>query len=155
MNLMFEKWRQYLLEQGEEANVVTFDFDDTLIRYDSEWEYAGDNEHIIDYFKRFKSAGYRVFIVTSRKQEFENNPDRVNVANFLKERGMTADGMIFTEGQDKARTLDSLGSVLHFDDDEFEWAAIEQNTPHIKIVKINYKTGQIIDGLQHIEEIGV
>ena len=77
------------------------------------------------------------------------------MAKFLEERGLSAAGAIFTEGQDKARTLDSLGSLLHFDDDEFEWAAIEQNTPHIKIVKIDYKTGQIIDGAQHLEEMGI
>jgi FMN phosphatase YigB (HAD superfamily) len=154
--MIFEKWRNYLREQeGEEARIVTFDFDDTLIRYDSDWEYKDDNNHIIDLFKRFYNAGYKVFIVTTRLQKHEASPDRINVAQFVKEHNLPVAGVIFTEGEDKVHTLQDLNSLLHFDDDDFEWAAIEQKAPHIKIVKINYQTGDIIDGLQHIKEMGI
>ena len=86
MKLLFENWRQYLVEREEgDARIVTFDFDDRLIRYDSEWEYEGDNEHILGYLKRFLSAGYKVFIVTSRRKRFEENADRIAIAEFIKE----------------------------------------------------------------------
>jgi hypothetical protein len=155
MKLLLENWREYLMEQEGEVRVVTFDFDDTLIRYDSEWEYEGDNEHTLGYLRRFLSAGYKVFIVTSRKKRFEENADRIAIAEFVKERGLDVGGILFTEGEEKVHTLQKLGSLLHFDDDEMEWIALQGKAPEIKLVKIDYQTGNIIEGLGHIEEMGI
>ena len=156
MRIIYEQWRKYLIEQeGIQPKIVSFDFDDTLIRLDSEFNYAGPNELIIEYFKKFNAAGYQVFIVTSRTQKAENNPDRYAIAKFIKEKNLNPDGIIFTEGKEKVYALEQLGSLLHFDDDEMEWVALETAAPHIKLVKIDYQTGNIIDGLQHIKEIGI
>ena len=151
MKLLLENWRKYL----KEAKLRVFDFDDTLIRYNSEWEYEGNNDNIIDFLRRFHGAGYKVFIVTTRFEEFETSPDRINIAHFVEEYNLPIAGIIFTENQDKVYTLQDLGSLLHFDDDEFEHAAIEQKAPHIKTVKIDYQTGNIVDGLQYIKEMGI
>ena len=43
--------------------------------------------------------------------------------------------------------------MLHFDDDEMEWAALEAHAPDINVVKIDYKNGKIFDGINHIMKL--
>jgi hypothetical protein len=45
------------------------------------------------------------------------------------------------------------GVTLHFDDDEYEMAAIKQLAPEIGTVQIDYTNGAIRAGQEHIDRI--
>ena len=148
-----KKWNQFLEQKGIKPKVVSFDFDDTLTLLDSEYNYKAPNKFVVSLFKKFKEKGFKVLIVTSRMEKFESDENRLAVKDFVDEMGLKPDGIYFTEGQDKAPLLKNLDVVLHFDDDEYEWAALEAHAPHIKIAKIDYKSGKIFDGFKNIMKL--
>ena len=48
MKLLMETWKKFITEvETEEANVISFDFDDTLALADSEYKYIGPNEPLL------------------------------------------------------------------------------------------------------------
>ena len=158
MHNLMETWKNYIAEiQSEEANVVSFDFDDTLALEDSEYQYVGPNKPLLSLFKQFQDKGFDVYIVTSRKEANEDmyreRPNTATVNEFVAEQGLSPDQVIFTNMEDKVHTLKRIGALLHFDDDDYEIAAINNNAPEIGTVKINYSSGAIMSGQRHIEKL--
>jgi len=157
MKLLMETWKKYITEvEAEEANVISFDFDDTLALADSEYEYIGPNEPLLSLFKQFKDRGYKVYIITSRKEANEDSHRKkgsATVNEFVEEYGLSPDNIIFTHPEDKVHTLRRVGVILHFDDDDYEIAAIEKHAPEIKYVTIDYTDGAITSGQEHIDEL--
>jgi hypothetical protein len=128
--------------------VITFDFDDTLrltkLLRDEDGDITGEIDYTDDknpvVFPEFEAAldrGDTVYVVTSRKEK-----TRTEVENWLRDKLIIRDkegkvlmdrfallaGIRFTGGQLKRDTLLSLGSQLHYDDDEEEGKALK-STP--------------------------
>ena len=168
MRHLMETWKNYIAEiQSEESNVISFDFDDTLALEDSEYQYVGPNKLLLNLFRLFKEEKkvvngekinmYKVYIVTSRKEANEDmyreRPNTATVNEFVAEQGLNPDQVIFTNMEDKVHTLKRIGALLHFDDDDYEIAAIDKGAPKIGTVKINYANGAIMSGLGNIERL--
>tara|TARA_B100000131_G_C17860003_1_gene509640 strand:- start:220 stop:690 length:471 start_codon:yes stop_codon:yes gene_type:complete len=108
----------------EEKKVITFDFDDTLAlsHWDEDidwWVHDGPQDYMMKRFSDFKEKGYKVYIVTSRHEDQEDNtrPTSTTVADFVQKHNLQPDGIYFTNGQPKIKRLLSLGSAMHHDDD--------------------------------------
>ena len=112
------------------AKVVTFDFDDTIVKSffnktvdgDEQYQFGGTNKEIIKRIKKFKDSGTTVLIVTSRDVALED-PES-SIKTILAKLKIEVDGVFYTNGQPKAKKLYELGSRLHYDDDPSEHDAI-------------------------------
>lgn len=112
------------------GKVVTFDFDDTIVKSflnnsvdgEEQYQFGGTNREIIKRIKSFKDSGTTVLVVTSRDVSLEN-PES-SVKTILKKLDIQVDGVFYTNGQPKAKKLYELGSRLHYDDDPAEHDAI-------------------------------
>ena len=119
------------------AQLVTFDFDDTLTMpywsdEDGYWTSGSEpNKKTISAMKKFATKGYDVKIVTSRHGTGDH---KRTIATFVKKHNLPVKDIIFTNGKWKADTLERLGSVLHYDDDTYEISRIKSKG--IKIVHI-------------------
>jgi len=104
--------------------VVTFDFDDTLLRTVSDEDVGiredGPNGPILMRLVDHIQAGDEVHIVTSRLERLEGTDDWTTVAGFLTTHGLEGLPVHFTDGDPKTETLARLGSKKHFDDDQWE-----------------------------------
>jgi uncharacterized HAD superfamily protein len=94
--------------------VVTFDFDDTLTEpklEDGFWVSSlHANEKILDLLRNL-AREHTVHIVTSR-----NKIHSKDVFDFADKHDLPVEDIHFTNGSLKAEKLQSLGSVMHFDD---------------------------------------
>mgnify|MGYP001175925787 CR=1 FL=1 len=119
--------------------IVTFDFDGTLWRWGFDPEdgifsrSCGPDPGALTLVNQWRSKGASVHIVTSRGSSNRNEVD-----DFTDIHGSLFDGVHFTEGCWKFRTLAELGSELHFDDDPEELARLE---PRMRGVL--WKTGHL------------
>ena len=119
------------LNENKNAKVVTFDFDNTIIKSYEEsndgeetlYQFGGINPQIIARIKKFKQAGSTVLVVTSREQALE--VPESSIQSMLNKFKIQVDGVFYTNGEKKARKLYELGSSLHYDDDPLERQAIE------------------------------
>ena len=119
------------LKDNRNGDVVTFDFDNTIIKSflnttvdgEEQYQFGGINKEVIKRIKSFKQAGKTVFIVTARKNHLED--DQSSVKTLLKRLGLEVHGVFYTNGEPKAQKLYELGSTLHYDDCPDERAAIE------------------------------
>ena len=148
MQRLMETWKNYITEikaEGSEFKVISFDFDATLALQDRDFNYFGPNEPLLSLFEQFKGKGFKVYIVTSRKQENEVREEgEITVADFVAEHGLRPDKIIFTFPNDKAETLKHEGVILHFDDDDYELIEIDQLVDvDIHGVKVNFPDGTI------------
>jgi len=125
MKKLLENWNKYLLKE----DVVSFDFDDTLLSTDGTGTLGHD---MIDRMHKYVSQGHKVVIVTSRK---ESSANRKYIDKFVKENDLPVDA-IFLVGGDKYNTLIELETSVHFDDDDREIELINRHAPHIKAVKV-------------------
>jgi ADP-ribose pyrophosphatase YjhB (NUDIX family) len=133
------------LDKGMNGDVVTFDFDQTIVKsflnktVDGEetYQYGGVNKEIIKRIKSFKQAGKTVFIVTSRDNHLEEGESAIKPT--LQRLKIDVDGVFYTNGELKAQKLYELGSTLHFDDDPEEREAIEAYKKLHKDFKITAK----------------
>jgi len=154
MKILFENWREFVEE--ETPKIISFDFDDTLSLVDSEYQYIGPNKSLLTLFREFQNRGFKVYIITSRLEKneevFKERGD-MTIDLFIAKHGLNPDDIIFTNLEDKIHTLRRVGAVLHFDDDEFEIAAIDQIAPEIGTVQINYTNGAIKSGQDHIDRL--
>lgn len=128
--------------------VITFDFDDTLrltklLRDEDgdivDIDYSGDEPNPV-VFPEFEAAldrGDTVYVVTSRSEKTSTEVKnwlkrklitRSATGEVLKDRFELLAGIRFTGGDLKRDTLLSLGSQLHYDDDQVEGEALE-STP--------------------------
>ena len=119
------------LNENKNAKVVTFDFDNTIVKSYEEsndgeetiYQYGGLNKQIIGRIKKFKQSGATVLIVTSRNQALE--VPESSVQSMIDQLKIEVDGIFYTNGEKKAQKLYELGSSLHYDDDPAEKEAIE------------------------------
>ncbi len=165
MKQLLENWKKHLkylkrhaymephgLQEEENDNVVTFDFDDTLSlshfdREKDDWVHDGPHLPMIGKFNKYKDLGYKVFIVTTRHQEYKDDqgwytlypktsnnkegkkyfsPDQRAVEQFIEEYNLEPDGIFFTNGDLKVKTLLKLRSSVHHDDDLEEIEAAKE-----------------------------
>ena len=175
MKEIFEKWKGYLVEKEDSKKVVTFDFDDTLARY--EWDedmgfiHAGAIDEVISLIKEYKKT-HKVYVVTSRMQELQdkkgewyshypkNKPQNIYfkeyqmpVGEFLNKYDIKVDGMYFTNGQFKADQLNELNSQLHYDDDYDELKMAEEKYG-IKGICVN-SHNDCPEGVEILQEVAV
>lgn len=109
--------------------IVTFDFDGTLWRWGFDPQEAifsrscGPDPAAVEAVRDWVKRGASVHIVTSR-----GSSNRSEVDTFTDTHGDLFDGIHFTEGMFKSRTLAELGSSVHFDDDLEELEQLEPRT---------------------------
>lgn len=125
MKQILKDWKSF--SEGNEQEVVTFDFDDTLSlsHWDDEvdwWVHDGPHDAFIDKLNQYLTdPSKKVLIVTSRFEDKEQDslehPDKMAVQEFLDKYNIKVDGIHFTNGQPKIETLLSLKSTIHHDDD--------------------------------------
>jgi hypothetical protein len=135
MKHILTEWRKYLTEEDNlEQNIYSFDFDNTLIRYqtleDGDVGYLGPHEENIALLKDLAAQGHKVIIVTSRsKRTGPKYPwdDAPTPEEAIEAFGLPVDEVHHTHGNLKADKLSELGVVKHWDDDDAEvqaaWAA--------------------------------
>lgn len=118
--------------------LVTFDFDDTLTTPTSDgnggFTSGGStpNKETLTKLKELSERGYEIAIVTSR---IDTQTSKNRISTFIMEHELPISrGVIFTNGDWKAATLEELGSVLHYDDDPEELRRIEERG--ISVVEI-------------------
>jgi len=169
MKLLIESWRSFINEEKELApKVVTVDFDDTIRMSKGEDDDESDPEEetrpeiypnsiVINKIKEFKSQGAKVYIVTSRRSTDEN---RLFIDDYLDSNNVSHDGIHLTNTHDKWYTIHKLGSNMHFDDDNDEFKAIKSgieelsdDKPNIKLMKVDWKTGQVEEWKEELDEI--
>ena len=129
-----EKMAKHKIELEEEdnleQNIYSFDFDNTLIRYqtleDGDVEYIGPHEENVALLKDLAAQGNKVIIVTSRcksdrpKYEWDKAPTPEEA---IQEFGLPVEEVHYTYGNLKADKLMELGVSKHWDDDDDEVAA--------------------------------
>ena len=149
MKTILKKW-DHFIQEDESPKVVTFDFDDTLLEFEYTREdgyfVIGPMKKSIEKLKEHKAKGSTVYIVTSRYDEEGMTPEQWSglekddpyyvpmVQEFLDEHDIVVDGIYFTNGRLKAKTLITVGSSIHYDDDLHEVAEIRKIAPHIQVV---------------------
>jgi hypothetical protein len=105
-----------------ENQIISFDFDSTMTKpyFDSDngtWKAGDANNNIhhhhdnIDLMKQYAEKGYKIYIVTSRKQK-----DLPEVEAFVQKLGLPVERVVGTEGKNKGPILQELGVVIHHDD---------------------------------------
>ena len=142
---MIRIFENFYKRDNRNGDVVTFDFDHTVVKSflnksadgGEEHQYGGVNKEIIKRIKSFKSSGKTTFIVTSRQKHLDG--DENSVKSLLDKLKIEVDGIFYTDGQPKAQKLYELGSTLHFDDDPKEHEAIEAYKNLHKDFKITVK----------------
>ena len=133
MKQILKEWRKFIAEEDNlEQHIYSFDFDNTLIRYetleDGDVEYLGPHEENIQLVKDLAAEGNKVIIVTSRsrpnkpKFDWDKAPTPEEA---IQEFGLPVDEVYYTHGDLKAEKLIELGVSKHWDDDEDEVAAAE------------------------------
>ncbi len=131
MKQILTEWRKYIAEEDNlEQNTYSFDFDNTLIRYqtleDGDVEYIGPHKENIQLAKDLAAEGNRIIIVTSRfeptgpKKPWDDAP---NPDELIAEFDLPIEEVHYTNGDLKAQKLVELGVSKHWDDDEDEVAA--------------------------------
>ena len=133
MKQILTEWRKYIAEEDNlEQNIYSFDFDNTLIRYqtleDGDVEYIGPHRENIQLAKDLAAAGNKVIIVTSRsKLQGPKKPwdDAPTPEELIPEFNLPIAEVYYTFGDFKAQKLLELGVAKHWDDDEEEVAAAE------------------------------
>lgn len=129
MKKLFETMKK--LKDNRNGNVVTFDFDNTIVKSflnktvdgNEVYQFGGINKEIIKRIKSFKQSGKTVFIVTSRDNHLED--EESSVRSMMNRLNIEVDGIFYTNGELKAKKLYELGSTLHYDDDPNEREAIK------------------------------
>lgn len=129
MKLILENWRQYITEEEEEQKLYSFDFDNTLIRYntleDGDIEYIGPHKENIQLAKDLAAEGNKVIIVTSRKAYAPGSPkmpwdDSPSPEELIAQENLPIEEVYYTGGSLKSDKLVELGVSKHWDDDEEE-----------------------------------
>ena len=144
------------LNENKNAKVVTFDFDNTIVKSYEEsndgeetiYRFGGLNPQIIARIKKFKQSGTTVLVVTARTHALE--VPESSVQNMLDKLNIQVDGVFYTNGNKKAEKLFELGSSLHYDDDPAEREAIES---YRKLHKSNIVVKNPDDLLKDTKEV--
>jgi hypothetical protein len=153
------------MRKDETKNIVSFDFDSTLLKYKYDTDYGqvveGPSEQMIKKLKSYKNKGYKVYIVTARIDWGDQNfnygvsMDHPNYnptpEEFVEQYKLPVDGIYYTNNELKVDTLKELGVQIHYDDDEEEIEAAKDGGINAVQVDI-YKEGKDkkIDNISHI-----
>jgi 8-oxo-dGTP pyrophosphatase MutT (NUDIX family) len=117
-----------------ENSVISFDFDNTLVKsypdFDDDGELiyinGGSNATMINLMKHLiDDPSKKVYLVTSRNEEMEQKTPEQSIKAQLDRLGVQPDGIYFTNSQPKVTKLKELGVEIHFDDDRMEHGDIQ------------------------------
>ena len=135
MKLLLENWRKYLNE--EKQNTYSFDFDNTLIRYqtleDGDVVYLGPHEENLQILRDLAAEGNKVIIVTSRfklkgpKKPWEDAP---TPEELVADLNLPVEVIEYTDGELKTSKLLGMpyNIIKHWDDDQDEdWFADQED----------------------------
>jgi hypothetical protein len=153
MKQILKEWRKFIAEEDNlEQNIYSFDFDNTLIRYqtldDGDVEYLGPHKENIALLKDLVEQGNKVIIVTSRsrpnkpKFDWDKAPTPEEA---IEEFNLPVEEVYYTFGDFKAEKLLELGVSKHWDDDEGEVATAEAAGIEAVLVPVE---GDITDRLR-------
>jgi len=128
-NVITEQEKITLNQIVGDNSVVSFDFDNTLVKsfpdFDEDGELiyinGGSNATMINLMKYLiDDPSKKVYVVTSRSQGAdEQNPEQ-GVPAQLERLNLKPDGLYYTNTQPKVTKLKDLGVEIHFDDDKKE-----------------------------------
>lgn len=133
-NIVTEQEKITLSQIVGDNSVVSFDFDNTLVKSfpdfdeDGELKYinGGSNAIMINLMKHLiDDPSKKVYLVTSRSEEFDQKTPDQSVKTQLDKLGLQPDGIFFTNSQPKVTKLKELGVEIHFDDDKMEHTDIQ------------------------------
>ena len=133
-NIITEQQKITLSQIVGDNSVISFDFDNTLVKSypdfddDGELKYinGGANATMINLMKHLiDDPSKKVYVVTSRNQGAdEQNPEQ-GVPMQLDKLNLKPDGLFYTNSQPKVSKLKDLGAEIHFDDDRKEHEDIQ------------------------------
>ena len=133
-NIVTEQEKITLSQIVGDNSVISFDFDNTLVKSfadideDGELNYinGGSNATMINLMKHLiNDSSKKVYLVTSRSEAAEEKAGDEGVKVQLDKLGINPDGIFFTNSQPKVTKLKELGVEIHFDDDRAEHADIK------------------------------
>ena len=133
-NFITEQEKITLSQIVGDNSVISFDFDNTLVKSfsdiddDGELVYVngGSNTIMINLMKELiNDPSKKVYLVTSRSEASEEKAGNDSVKEQLNKLGINPDGVFFTNSQPKVTKLRELGVEIHFDDDREEHADIK------------------------------
>ena len=133
-NFITEQEKITLSQIVGDNSVISFDFDNTLVKsfpdFDEEGELiyinGGSNATMINLMKHLiNDPSKKVYLVTSRSEEFDQKTPEQSVKTQLDKLGVRPDGIFFTNSQPKVTKLKELGVEIHFDDDRVEHGDIQ------------------------------
>tara|TARA_B100000161_G_scaffold260631_1_gene227896 strand:- start:85 stop:2019 length:1935 start_codon:yes stop_codon:yes gene_type:complete len=110
-------------------SVVSFDFDNTLIKSFTDFDEndeliyvnGGSNATMINLMKYLiDDSSKKVYVVTSRSEGADEKNPEESVSAELDRLNLKPDGIFYTNGQPKITKLKELGVEIHFDDDRKE-----------------------------------
>lgn len=110
-------------------SVVSFDFDNTLIKSFTDFDEndeliyvnGGSNATMINLMKYLiNDSSKKVYVVTSRSEGADEKNPEESVSAELDRLNLKPDGIFYTNGQPKITKLKELGVEIHFDDDRKE-----------------------------------
>lgn len=124
--------------------IVSFDFDDTIMVKKKDKDGKEKSERMCPWtknqIKKERKAGNKVIIVTSRY-----GPDPAfgydNKDLFKTAKELNIEDVYFTQGEKKVKTLLDLGVEKHYDNDQAELDAINNN-PKSNIKTIKHVAGE-------------
>ena len=128
-NVITEQEKITLSQIVGDNSIVSFDFDNTLVKsfpdFDEDGELiyinGGSNATMINLMKHLiDDPSKKVYLVTSRNEAAEENAGDGAVKIQLDKLGISPDGIFFTNSQPKVTKLKELGVEIHFDDDKAE-----------------------------------
>lgn len=115
-------------------SVISFDFDNTLVKsfpdFDEDGELiyinGGSNATMINLMKHLiDDSSKKVYVVTSRNQGADEQNPEEGVPMQLDKLDLRPDGLFYTNSQPKVTKLKELGVEIHFDDDRMEHGDIQ------------------------------
>ena len=133
-NIITEQEKITLSQIVGENSVISFDFDNTLVKsypdFDDDGELiyinGGSNATMINLMKHLiDDPSKKVYLVTSRSEEFDQKTPEQSVKAQLDKLGVRPDGIFFTNSQPKVIKLKELGVEIHSDDDRMEHGDIQ------------------------------
>ena len=94
--------------------LITIDFDDTLCYNDN---VKIENAKLINLINSLPEESYEFYIVTARNKEYDKIFAQNKIDKFIKKYKLPIKKVVYTNGEEKGKTLKKLNSKLHIDND--------------------------------------
>ncbi len=104
--------------------LITVDFDDTLCYNDN---IKKENTKLINFINTLSKKNYQFYIVTARNKEYDTIFAKNKIDNFIKKHKLPIEKVIYTDGELKGKTLKSIKSKLHIDNDISQIRSCKEN----------------------------